>query len=44
MSSETRTVPLFPLGRMVATPAVLEHLTVNRIDTLAYLLRHRCGD
>jgi hypothetical protein len=29
---------------MVATPAVLEHLTSNGIDALAYLLRHQCGD
>jgi hypothetical protein len=42
--SQTRAVPLFPLGRIVATPAVLEHLTVNRIDALTYLLRHQCGE
>jgi hypothetical protein len=42
--NQARTVPLFPLGRVVATPGVLGHLTNNGIDTLAYLLRHQCGD
>lgn len=43
-SSQTRNVPMFPLGRLVATPAVLEHLTRNGIDALAYLVRLQCGD
>jgi hypothetical protein len=43
-SSQTRSVPLFPLGRVVATPGVLDHLTVNHIHALAYLMRHQSGD
>ncbi|MBS1196504.1 MAG: hypothetical protein H6R18_289 [Proteobacteria bacterium] len=36
--------PLFPLGQIVATPAVLEHFRRHGIDPFEYLRRHRCGD
>jgi len=39
-----RNRPLFALGQVVSTPAVLAHLTEHRIHPLAYLRRHQCGD
>lgn len=36
--------PLFDLGTVVATPAVLEHFRCHGIDPFEYLRRHRCGD
>jgi hypothetical protein len=40
----TRRQPLFPLGRVVATRGVFDHLTTSGIDPVPYLLRHQCGD
>ena len=39
-----RTRPLFALGRVVATPGVLEHFVTNGIDPIPYISRHQCGD
>ena len=39
-----RNRPLFALGQVVSTPAVLAHLTEHRIHALAYIHRHQCGD
>lgn len=36
--------PLFSLGQVVATPAVLEHLTAHGISVREYLHRHTHGD
>jgi len=36
--------PLFPLGQVVATPAVLAHLNEHRIQAAEYIRRHQCGD
>lgn len=36
--------PLFELGRVVATPAVLEHLDREGVDIQPYLHRHEHGD
>lgn len=36
--------PLFELGQIVATPAVLEHLEKHRINASDYLNRHVRGD
>ncbi|MFL9908277.1 hypothetical protein PQR75_01880 [Paraburkholderia fungorum] len=37
-------IPLIELGRVVATPAVLEHLEHKAIDIEPYLRRHQHGD
>ena len=37
-------IPLFPLGQVVATPAVLAHLTAHGISAREYLQRHQHGD
>lgn len=37
-------IPLFPLGQVVATPAVLTHLTAHGISAREYLQRHQHGD
>lgn len=36
--------PLFELGRILATPGVLEHLDHQEINVQPYLLRHVTGD
>jgi hypothetical protein len=36
--------PRFPLGRVVATPGVLDHLVAHEIDPAIYLHRHQAGD
>ncbi len=36
--------PLFPLGRVVATPGALEVLEEARVDALGLLRRHAAGD
>jgi hypothetical protein len=36
--------PQFPLGRVVATPGVLDHLDAQEIDPAIYLHRHQAGD
>ena len=36
--------PLFPLGRLVATPAALAAAEEHRIDVAALLARHERGD
>ncbi len=38
------TAPLFPLGRVVATPGALSALEEHRTDALALLRRHVGGD
>jgi hypothetical protein len=39
-----RTRPLFPLGRIVATPGVVKHFEEHAINPYEYLGRHQCGD
>ena len=39
-----RLCPLFPLGQVVATPGVLDHLIAHEIDPVIYLHRHQVGD
>lgn len=39
-----RKAPLFPLGRILATPGVLEHFDRHEINAQPYLERHQCGD
>src|SRR5471032_2718149 len=39
-----RTRPLFPLGQIVATPGVLNHLAEHSINPVPYIGRHQCGD
>ena len=39
-----RNHPLFSLGRVVATPGVLEHFVTSAIDPASYIHRHQCGD
>ncbi len=36
--------PLFPLGRVVATPAALDALRLNQMDPSKLLDRHAAGD
>lgn len=36
--------PLFPLGQIVATPGVLNHLDEHSINPVPYIRRHQCGD
>lgn len=43
-SSKSRNIPLFALGQIVATPAVLAHLNEHRIHPDTYIRRHQCGD
>lgn len=40
----TEVPPLFPLGRVVATPAALDALRLNQMDPSALLDRHAAGD
>lgn len=35
---------LFPLGKLVATPAALEFCTTHNIDPVALVVRHVLGD
>ena len=37
-------VPLFPLGQIVATPAVADHFAAQGLSPLDYLSRHVRGD
>jgi hypothetical protein len=37
-------VPLFPLGRVVATPAALELMAQSDVDAFDLLKRHQRGD
>ena len=39
-----RNRPLFPLGRVVATPGVLSHFVEHQLDPGSYIRRHQCGD
>ena len=39
-----RKQPLFPLGQIVATPGVLDHLTRHSINVLPFIDRHVRGD
>jgi hypothetical protein len=43
-STKPRNTPLFALGQIVATPAVLAHLNEHRISPNTYIRRHQCGD
>lgn len=36
--------PLFPLGQIVATPAVADHFSAHGVSPMNYLSRHACGD
>ena len=36
--------PLFPLGRVVATPGAVAALSDTGTDAFALLARHQCGD
>lgn len=46
MRNESRisNLPLFSLGQIVATPALLRHFDQHRIDARHYLKRHVTGD
>jgi hypothetical protein len=44
LSSKPRNIPLFSLGQIVATPAVVEHFNTHRASMQSYLSRHVCGD
>ena len=44
LSSKPRSSPLFSLGQIVATPAVIEHFNNHRISIQNYLSRHAGGD
>jgi hypothetical protein len=37
-------VPLFPMGQIVATPAVADHFAAHGVSPLDYLRRHAHGD
>ena len=39
-----RNSPLFSLGQIVATPAVLKHFTAYDVHPQPCLRRHQCGD
>jgi len=43
-TTNARNRPLFALGRIVATPGVLEHLATNGIDPIPFISRHQHGD
>jgi hypothetical protein len=36
--------PLFPLGKIVATPGALEALAASGESAHSYFMRHACGD
>lgn len=46
MSNESNSskLPLFSLGQIVATPALLKHFGQHQIDARHYLKRHVTGD
>jgi hypothetical protein len=44
MQTITPTTPLFPLGRILATPGAIEALVRNETSGAAYLSRHVQGD
>ena len=39
-----QSAPLFPMGQVVATPAVTDHFAAHGINPMDYLSRHVCGD
>lgn len=39
-----QSAPLFPMGKIVATPAVADHFAIHGISPLEYLSRHVRGD
>jgi hypothetical protein len=39
-----QSVPLFPMGQVVATPAVADHFAAHGVSPLDYLSRHVRGD
>lgn len=43
-SNSTSPRPLFPLGRIVATPGALEALARSGDSAHGFFLRHACGD
>ena len=43
-ASSGRQVPLFPLGRLVATPGAIDAMAKAGHDPLDFLSRHRVGD
>lgn len=43
-SEPHRKQPLFPLGRILATPGILEHFDRHKINAQPYLERHQGGD
>lgn len=43
-ATKDRTRPLFPLGRIVATPGALAVFEENDLNPFEYLGRHQCGD
>ena len=40
----SQSAPLFPMGQVVATPAVADHFAVRGINPMDYLSRHAHGD
>lgn len=42
--SSISSLPLFSLGQIVATPALLRHFEQHQIDARHYLRRHVAGD
>lgn len=43
-AAQDRTRPLFPLGRIVATPGALAVFEESDLNPFEYLGRHQCGD
>jgi hypothetical protein len=39
-----QSAPLFPMGQIVATPAVADHFAAHGVSPLEYLVRHVRGD
>jgi hypothetical protein len=44
MTSTNRSLPKFPLGRIVATPGALRALEVAKQNPFEFLQRHNAGD
>lgn len=40
----SQSAPLFPMGQIVATPAVADHFAAHGVSPMNYLSRHACGD
>jgi hypothetical protein len=40
----SQSAPLFPMGQVVATPAVADHFAAHSINPMEYLNRHVRGD